>query len=376
MAESVFLPPFAAPGSMGDLLRGGGRPSVIASAGALAVWGALLVLVLVRSGSSSLAAMAGIGLVALASAALAVAQIPPTEQFGIVAQNYYWLWPVGVFAALTVVGAALRAPVARLAAHGVAPMAVEGVLAGVVVLGSMALLRPTNELPETRTEWAISRQLARPLMDELRGALDTIPTDRPVLVDLGSVPHVRYTLLAELQRRGIDFRFAPGTTDLSRFGRERCDDGTAAWLLSLRGGADAIGVDRGRGDERLLAAVAGLGADGFQRQAELAAQFGDALRDGRVVVHDGAVTALGGTVPTTLDAVRATAGVPARHLAGFLDDWSRYGAVNVAGELRAPLAEWVALDHSADDDRMAIYARPISSARPDLCATIPPGTVS
>ena len=283
-------------------------------------------LVLVRSGSSSLAAMAGIGLVALASAAVAVAQIPPTEQFGIVAQNYYWLWPVGVFAALTVVGAALRAPVARLATHGVAPMAVEGVLAGVVVLGSMALLRPTNELPETRTEWAISRQLARPLMDELRGALDTIPTDRPVLVDLGSVPHVRYTLLAELQRRGIDFRFAPGTTDLSRFGRERCDDGTAAWLLSLRGGADAIGVDRGRGDERLLAAVPGLGAGGFQRQAELAAEFGDALRDGRVVVHDGAVTALGGTVPTTLDAVRATAGMPARHLAGFLDDWSRYGA--------------------------------------------------
>ena len=72
-------------------------------------------------------------------------------------------------------------------------------------------------------------------MDELRGALDTIPTDRPVLVDLGSVPHVRYTLLVELQRRGIDFRFAPGTTDLSRFGRERCDDGSAAWLLSLAG---------------------------------------------------------------------------------------------------------------------------------------------
>ena len=50
--------------------------------------------------------------------------------------------------------------------------------------------------------------------------------------------------------------------------------------------------------------------------------------------------------------------------------------MDVAGELRAPLAEWRALDRSADDDRMAIYARPISSARPDLCATIPPGTVS
>ena len=92
----------------------------------IAVWGALLVLVLVRSGSSSLSAMAGIGLVAVASAAVAVAQIPPTEQFGVVAQNYYWLWPVGVFAALTVVGAALRAPVARLATHGVAPLAVDG----------------------------------------------------------------------------------------------------------------------------------------------------------------------------------------------------------------------------------------------------------
>ncbi len=241
MAESVFLPPFFVPGSMGDLLRAGSRPSLAVSLLALAVWLLLLTAVLVWSRSAALSAMAGIGVVALVSAAYAAAKIPPTAQFGIVAQNYYWLWPIGIFAATTLVGAALRGSLRAVVDSGAVRRDVlQWGIAGVTALACLPLLRPTNELPETSDEWSISRHFARPLMDELRSGLDDLDIAAPVLVDLGAVPHVRYTLLAELQRRGIDFRFAPGTTDISRFGRERCDDGTAGWLLSLRGGDDSV----------------------------------------------------------------------------------------------------------------------------------------
>ncbi len=97
MAESVFLPPFAVPGSMGDLLRIGGRPSAIASVGALAVCGraagagaGALGLVVARGDGRGRARGAGVGGGRRGA--------DPTDQpFGVVAQNYYWLWPVGVF---------------------------------------------------------------------------------------------------------------------------------------------------------------------------------------------------------------------------------------------------------------------------------------
>ena len=63
-------------------------------------------------------------------------------------------------------------------------------------------------LPETDHEWAVSRDLARPLLDQLGASLDARQLTGPVLIDLGAVRHVRYTLLAELQRRGIDFAFS------------------------------------------------------------------------------------------------------------------------------------------------------------------------
>ncbi len=113
LAESVFVPPFLAPGSMGDLLREGSRPSLPVAVIALIVWGAVLVAVAVamRRRHRGLFAMAIIAIVAFAGSVLAAIKIPPTEQFGIIAQNYYWIWPIGVFIATTVAGSVLLVPV-------------------------------------------------------------------------------------------------------------------------------------------------------------------------------------------------------------------------------------------------------------------------
>jgi hypothetical protein len=374
LAESAFLPPFFTPGSMGDLLRDGARPSLPVAVVALVAWAAAVVItaIVMRRRHRGLAAMAAIGAVAFGGSVLAVVKIPPTEQFGIIAQNYYWIWPIAVFTSTAIGGSALRAPYRkwRQSAGRRGADAVCVATAAATVLMAIPLLRPTNLLPETDNEWAVSRHVARPLLDELGANLDTLDLAGPVLIDLGAVRHVRYTLLAELQRRDIDFVFAAGSTDLSRFGEDRCDDGTAAHLLTLRGGTGALQL---RGSDALLATVPGLTEDEAARSDELAARFGDALRDASVTVDEAAIVDLGGKVTPLLGEVRATPALPATRLSEFLGNWSRFGAVDVPGALRSDLVEWEALERRADEDRMAIYLRPISPARPDVCAQFRPG---
>jgi hypothetical protein len=374
LAESAFLPPFAVPGSMGDLLREGPRPPLPVAIVAIVAWAFALgwAAIALRRRHRGLAAMAGVGLVALAGSVVAVIKIPPTEQFGIIAQNYYWCWPIAVFAGTTVAGSVLRAPYRqwRQSAGDRASNVVVLAIATATALAAVPLLRPTNLLPETNHEWAVSGQLARPLLDELGASLDELDPSGPVLVDLGAVRHVRYTLLAELQRRGIGFVFAAGSTDLSRFGHDRCDNGTATHLLTLRGGPGAVQL---RGTEGLLATVPGLTGDQAARSAEFAERFGEALRDGSVAVDEEVIVHLGGEIPALLAQVLDTPQMPARRLGQFLGNWSRFGAVEIPDPLQDEFAEWESLERRAADDRMAIYMRAIPSPRPDLCAAREPG---
>lgn len=373
LAESAFVPPFFAPGSMGDLLREGPRVSLWSAVVALVGWAALgVVIVVMHRRHRTIAAMGAVSLVALGSSCYAVVKIPPTEQFGIIAQNYYWAWPVAIFLGFTVAAAALRGPVSDLL-RSLAPRARALSMAasvGVVAIGAIPLLDATNELPETGHEWRVSRFLARPLMDQLGAALDAIDFTAPVLVDLGGVRHVRYTLLTELQRRDIDFRFSPGSTDLSRFGRERCDDGSAGYLLTLHGGSGALQIGS---PDTLLGTVPGLTRAQTRRSSELADVFAAALRDGRVIVHDRAIEDLGGDIPQLLIQVREQPGTSARDLSEFLDNWYRFEQVEVPPELRAELSEWHELESAADTDRMAIYLREIPRDRADRCDDVDPG---
>lgn len=383
LAETGFVPRLFVPGSMGDMLRRGSRPSLLTAVAALAVWTGLLVLVVIaaRRARSPRVAMAGVALVVLAAGAYATSQIPPTEQFGIIAQNYYWAWPVGVFIATPIIGQAgawvigqLEGVITFRPVHSLTPWLV----AGAVGAATIPLYRPTNQLPETSHEWDVAHTQARMLLDELDGALDDYDFDTPVLVDLGGARHVRYTMLAELQEHDIDFRFTPGSTNISRFGSGRCEDGTAAWLLTLRQGGDALSIDTAG---TLLASVPGLSLDEARRSLDLATAFGAYLRDGTVTVDDDAVEWFGEEVPPALDDVRDTAGRDARGLSGFLDGFAYLGAVHVGedvddGEdpaLRAELSEWAGLEDRADEDRMAIYLLPIVPSGVDDCDRIPPG---
>jgi hypothetical protein len=374
LAESAFVPPFLSPGSMGDLLREGPRVSPPVAVVAIAAWAVLLVAAFVsmRRRHLGLAALAAIGIIALVGSIIAAIKIPPTEQFGIIAQNYYWAWPIATFMMTAIIGSTLRGRYRALrpTSPRATAEAVALVGAALTALAAAPLLRPGSQLPETDHEWAVSRDVARPLLDQLGASLDARDVTGPVLIDLGAVRHVRYTLLAELQRRGIDFVFSAGSTDLSRFGRDRCDDGTAAYLLTLRGGQGAVQL---RSSDALLATAPGLTAEQAARSAGLAARFGDALRDGSISVDTSAIEFLGGDVPAALDQVLASPDLPARRLATFLADWSRFGAVEIAADLDPPFAEWEELERRAVDDRMAIYLRPISPHRPNLCAALEPG---
>ena len=164
--------------------------------------------------------------------------------------------------------------------------------------------------------------------------------------------------------------FPAGSTDLSRFGDERCDDGTAPYLLTLRGGSDALQL---RGADTFLAAVPGLTGADSARSAELADRFGAALRDGSITVDEDSVIEFGGEVPSALGQIIDTPEMPARRLSEFLANWSKFGAVEVPMELRPDLDEWRDLERRAGEDRMAIYLRPIPADRPDLCHQIEPG---
>ena len=372
LAETAFVPPFFSPGSMGDLLREGPRVSLPIALIALACWALLLIAVVVfmRIRNPALAAMGAVSLVALASSSYAVTKIPPTEQFGIIAQNYYWVWPIVIFLGTAIIGAALRALMLQLRDAVVRPDRLAFGVTALVVLGIVPLLTPTDLLPETDHEWDVSRLQARPLMDQFGDSLDDIDFDGPVLVDLGSVRHVRYTMLTELQARGIDFRFGAGATDLSRFGRERCDDGSAAYFITLRGGPSAVLVNS---RDTLLASVPGLTRAQAQRSTELATQFGNEIRGGRITVNDEGVGDLGGDVPQVLIQVRDTPGASARHLSAFLSDWYNFDQVIVPDDWLDDLHEWRELEDGAANNRMAIYLTRISPHRQDLCAALEPG---
>jgi hypothetical protein len=207
-------------------------------------------------------------------------------------------------------------------------------------------------------------------MDQFGDSLDDIDFEGPVLIDLGSVRHVRYTLLTELQERDVDFRFGAGGTDLSRFGRERCDDGTAGYLITLRGGPAAILVDS---PDTLLASVPGVTQEQAARSAELAREFAEAIRNGTVTVDAGGIEFLGGQMPGAVERIRNSPASSARGLSTFLTDWRNLDQVVVADNLIGELREWQQLEVAAANDRMAIYLTRIPPNRENRCGSIDPG---
>lgn len=248
VARTSLRPPFWFPGSLGSAL--GDEPitgKVQGSAGAwltVGAWALALVLVAAwarRHDRQSLQALAGVALVTLVASVVAAALIPPAAFTVLPPQNYYWMWPVSLLLSVTVV-----AGIVALVAHhrpAVEPWALVAAVAGLTVLAAVTVA-PASSLDYVDREANHEQEAAHRLERRFDRALDTSGLEGPVVVDfardLDFSTH-RYSFLAELQSRGIEFTFDARTADLRRFGDRRCERGTAQYRLFVLSGS-ALGT--------------------------------------------------------------------------------------------------------------------------------------
>ncbi|MBX3287350.1 MAG: hypothetical protein KF703_18525 [Actinobacteria bacterium] len=245
VSRTSLRPPFWFPGSLGSALGDEpltGRVHATATGWlTVAAWALALAAVAWwarRHDRRPLGALAGVALVALAASVVAASLIPPAAFTVLPPQNYYWMWPVGLLLSVTVVaGAVAVATEHRASAEPVV------LVAAAAALGALALVtvRPASSLAYVDREANREQAAARILDRRFDAALDRSGLEGPVVVDfdrdLDFSTH-RYSFLAELQSRGIEFTFDARTADLRRFGDRRCERGKARYrLFVLSGGA-------------------------------------------------------------------------------------------------------------------------------------------
>lgn len=243
VASTSLRPPFWLPGSLGMAL--GDEPitgKVHGSAGAwvtVGAWAVALVLVAGwarRHDRRALGALAGVSLVTLAASVVAASLIPPAAFTVVPPQNYYWMWPVSLLLSVTVVAGIVA--VAARHRPDVEPMVALACAAALAVL-ALVTVAPATSLDYVDREANHEQVAARRLQHRFEVALARTGLEGPVLVDFerdAAFTTHRYSFLAELQSRGIEFTFEPHTADLRRFGERRCERGTARHRLYLVSG--------------------------------------------------------------------------------------------------------------------------------------------
>jgi hypothetical protein len=341
IAGTVLRPPrFWLPGTLGDFRLPTDLVSLRSAGLALAAWLVLVAgaaAVAWRRRRPDLAMLGAIGVVALVAALVAGARIPPSE-FGLIPQNYFWMWPTGVFLSVAV-AAGVVAAVPEIRRGLASPAGTLGLgIAGIVV--TVFASRPVDHFIVVASNETAGERVARPVVEELAAGLREEQVAGPLVVDYGRASfgtYTRYTFLAELQRAGIEFTFPPGDENLNRFGRERCEEGQAVGRIVL---ADAGGDPVPRDGEVVLAHV-----DEFSDtdQADLEAldrRFGEWLRDGTVGVELGGLEYLAGRELPELQAVLTTPGHPATGLASFLSPWRMWGVIRVPADLDDDFDRW------------------------------------
>lgn len=367
LAGGSLAPPFWLPGSIGDFLLPFDGISGAAAAATMLVWVAALVGVLVvgtRTGRRQAAICGGAGLGALLAGLVGAARIPPSV-FGLVPQNYYWIWAIGAFVTIvfvTGVASLPRPDVAWLAsAPRPSPRPVAGV--GAVALAAVAVFASWPRYPVAtvaRDESAADR-VGRPLRAELEQAFSSPTFPDTVEVDLSgglfgnAYPFV---VLTELQRAGVEFRYPPGNTNLYRFGSSRCAPAGTYPRVRLVAG-DMLELPP---DAVVLAEVAGFGNTDLAALRELQIHFGDQLRAGAVTVDiQSALDATGGSADT-LDAVLASPGRSARGLAESMKEWRAWGFVHLPDDDVAAFDRWVELEYRSMMDYQLVLLEPPSAA--------------
>jgi len=177
-------------------------------------------------GRSAIAALAGVAGVALGSAIGAATLIPPAVFAAYAPQNYYWAWPVAMLLALVPIAAlaTMLWPITgspayrrRIVNSGLVVVLLAAGAGGSVV---------TNRLASLSRESFEQQAAGRSFVKQLAASLDADPIEGRVLIRYEGMTFNshNYLFIAELQRRGIDFTYAPGDGNLFRFGPRRCAD--------------------------------------------------------------------------------------------------------------------------------------------------------
>ncbi len=184
VASTVLLPPqFWLPGTMWQLTSLVDLASVPVAALALALWIALLATALLtatRRGHHALAVLAGIAMAALVAAVVAGARIPKSV-FGIIPQNYFWMWSTGVF--LTVglaAGLSARSKILRrwfVSRSGI----VVCCLAGIAMTAIAS--RPIDHFAAVVGAETAGQRIVRPLTDQMAVWLRVHDVTGPLVVD-------------------------------------------------------------------------------------------------------------------------------------------------------------------------------------------------
>jgi hypothetical protein len=359
ISGTVLLPPrLWFPDTMGEFVLPADMVSWWTACLALGSWLVLLVLSTAlgwRRGHRSSAMIGLVGAIALIAAVVAGTRIP-SSAFGLIPQNYLWMWPTGVF-----MTAGLAAGVmTSLSARGPPVDRRKGTVgfasAGLIV--AIAACRPIDHFTPVPSSMTASARVARPVLEQLANSLERYAITGPLEVDYTRgtfVSYLGWVFLAELQRAEIAFTFPADDDNVYRYGHARCEHGQAEGRIVL---ADAGGDPTPRDGEVVLAHVDAFTSSDEAELHLLDRRFGGWLRDRTVGIDLSLVEFLGGPEMWGLRPILSSPGTPARGMASVLSVGSAWGAIDVPPELSDELDRWVDLQVRSAADEVTILLSP------------------
>lgn len=368
LAGGALAPPFWLPGSIGDFLVPFDGIAAVAAWITMVAWVAALAGVIVaglRTGRRMATIAGGAGLGGLVAGLIGAARIPPSV-FGLVPQNYYWIWAIGAFVSIMVVIGVASLPL-PVVLRRLPPIPAEAhralrILGPVTLAGLCALAAwPRYPVATVARDESAADRVGRPLRAELARAFSSPTFPDTVEVDLSgglfgnAYPFV---VLTELQRAGIEFRYPPGNTNLYRFGSSRCAPAGTYPRVRLVAG-DLLELPP---QSVVLAEVAGFADTDRDELGELQDHFAEQLRAGAITIDTPRAVATTGGAIDVLDAVLDSPDRSARGLAESMKEWRAWGLVALPGDDVDRFDRWVDLEYRSMMDYQLVLLEAPSAA--------------
>ena len=355
LAGGALEPPFWLPGSIGMFLQPHDGITLRGAVITVACWGALCGAVLVagiRRGRRPAAAVGAAGLAALAGGLVAAGAIPPS-MFGLVPQNYYWVWSIGAFLTITLAAGLTTLPLGSATAPVRRVLGRRELAVGSLVVLFAIAVWPRYPVDSVRWDETETVRLGRPLRDAMHDAFRSGAVDDVVEVDLSRAffgNNYPFVMLVELQRAGVDFHFPPGNRNLLRFGESRCAESGRYQRILLISGPDPTLAP----GSTVIAEVVGITDDELSEYVELQVHFGDLLRDGSVSVHLGNIDYFLREDTSKVEAVMNTPGMSAGGLARSIDSWRGWEYVTIPPSERGAFTRWLELERRSSSDYQSV----------------------